>query len=172
MRKFLLPALFLFFFIMESIFVELLPVQHFNSNRIIVPHFLLIVILFFTIYGNKTHGIIYGFAFGLLFDIVYTEVIGIYLFMIPLIAYITSKMMQILQSNIIIVTIVSIVGVALLELGVYEMNYLIKITSMDFTTYTTLRLLPTLILNLAFTIIVAYPLKKFFEKYAIDLKKE
>lgn len=172
MRRFLLPVLFVILFVVESIFVELLPAELFNSNRIFVPHFLIIAILFFTIYGNRNKGLIFGFIFGLLFDIVYTEVIGIYLFMFPLIAYIVSKIMKILQTNIVIVTIVSLVGVALLELGVYEMNYLIKVTSMDFTMYTSMRLFPTLILNLAVTIVFSYPLKKLFEKYAEELKNE
>lgn len=153
-------------------FVELLPERVFASEHILVPHFLLVTILFMTMYAGRKQGIIYGAIFGLLFDVVYTGVIGIYLFMYPLIAYVVAKIMRILQLNILSVTIVSVLGVAILELGVYELNYFIKVTSMDFTSFTSLRLLPTLLLNFAFSILFAYPFKRLFEKHGEELKSE
>ncbi|MDF1506872.1 rod shape-determining protein MreD [Robertmurraya sp. DFI.2.37] len=172
MRKFLLPLLFIFFFILESIFVQSLPAEMFNSERILVPRFLMIAIIFLTLYGNRNHGLIYALVFGLLFDVVYTEIIGIYLFLFPLIAYLTSKVMRLLQANIVVISVVSLLGVALLELCVYELTFLINKTDMVFSMFVDLRWLPTLILNLAFIIIFAYPLKRHFEKYALSLKEE
>lgn len=165
MKKFLLPLLFLFLFVFESIFIEFLPGRMFGNDIILVPRFLMIAILFFTIFGNVKQGIFTGFIIGLLFDVVYTGIIGIYLVLFPLIAYFVSKIMKILQSNVVILTFVSVVGIALLELCVYELNYLINITRMEFLMFTNQRLLPTLILNLLLTIIIGYPLKRFFEKY-------
>lgn len=164
MRRFLLPLLFILFFIAESIFVELLPGDIFDGKYIIVPRFLMIGLVFLIVYGPKKYWLFYAFIFGLLFDVVYTEIIGIYLFIFPIVCYLTSKMMKILQTNIIIVSFVALVGVALLELGSYEMNFLIHQTDMEFSSYISLRLLPTLLLNLIFIVIVAYPLKKHFEK--------
>ncbi|TKC20080.1 rod shape-determining protein MreD [Robertmurraya kyonggiensis] len=172
MRKYLLPLLFILFFILESLFVQTLPAEVFNSERILAPRFLMIVILFMTLYGHRDQGLVYGLVFGLLFDVVYTEIIGIYLFMFPLIAYIASKLMRILQSNIVVVSVISILCVVLLELGVYEMNYLINITNMDFSLFLNQRLFPTIVLNLAFIIIFAYPLKRIFEKYATSLRED
>ncbi|MDE3839767.1 rod shape-determining protein MreD [Bacillus methanolicus] len=169
MNRFLLPVMLAAFFVIESVFVQLLPDGTFTSDRILVPRFLIIAIFFLTVYGNKQYGIIYGFVFGLLFDVFYTEILGIYLFLFPLMAYVVSKMMKVLQTNIVIVTIVSIIGVALLELGAYEMNFLIHRTDMDFPQFVSLRLLPTIILNLVFSIIAAYPLKRQYEKFAEHL---
>lgn len=164
MRRFLLPIIFAFLFILESIFVELFSNLIARGEWVLVPHFLMVAILLLTIYGSKKQGIIYGLIFGFLFDIVYTEILGIYLFMFPLVAYIISILMRIFQTNVFISSIVTTIGVALLELGAYEMNFLIKITDMGFTTFLYSRLFPTIVLNLAFTIIVIYPLKRFFEK--------
>ncbi|SFB16167.1 MULTISPECIES: rod shape-determining protein MreD [unclassified Bacillus (in: firmicutes)] len=169
MNKFLLPVLFVFIFILESMFVQFLPGQLFDSKRIFVPHFLLTAILMLTIFGNRKYGILYGAIFGLLFDIVYTEIIGIYLFMFPLISYLSAKMMQVLQANIFISIFVTIIGISLLEFGVYELNYLISVTRMDIGDFFQFRFLPTLVLNLAFVIIVVYPLKRQFEKFAEEL---
>ncbi|PLR79550.1 rod shape-determining protein MreD [Bacillus canaveralius] len=170
MRRFLIPVLLMFFFVIESTFVELLPAEIFNSERILVPRFLMIALFFLTIYGSVKHGIIYALIFGGLFDIVYTEIIGIYLFLFPVMAYIVSRIMKVLHANIIIMTFVSLFGVALLELSVYGANLLINRTNIDFSMFTFLRWLPTLVLNLAFTIIAAFPLKKQFERFAEYLK--
>jgi rod shape-determining protein MreD len=170
--KAFLPIIISLCFIFESIFVEVLPAELFKSSRILVPHFLIVSIIFVTIYINPKQGIVYGFIFGILFDIVYTEIIGIYLFMFPLVAYITSWIMKILQTNIILVAFVAILGVVFLELGVYEMNFIIGRTDMIFASFINIRLLPTLTLNFIFIILVSYPLRKYLDLYAEALRND
>lgn len=172
MKKFLLPLLFLFLFLLESLFVQFLPEEIFGRDRIIAPHFLFAALLFLTIFVGKKQGIIYGAIFGLLFDIVYVEIIGIYLFLYPFIAYLVSKVMHIMQANIIIAFLVTIGGIALLEIGVYEMNFLIHVTDLDFMGFINLRFYPTLILNAIFVILAGYPLKRGFEKHLEALRDE
>lgn len=172
MRRLIIPAFVLLFFVLESIFVELLPSELFSSDRIFVPHFLLIVILFLAVYGGKTQGLVYAAIFGLLFDIVYTEIIGVYLFLYPLLTYIVIKAMKLVHSHLVVVTLVSCLAVAALELAVYEINYLLNVTEMSFDTFLELRFYSTIILNIAFTILLAFPLKRQFEKYAERLKNE
>jgi rod shape-determining protein MreD len=171
-NKFLLPLLFLLLLIFESIFVQYLPDRIWGKDRILVPHFLFAALMFLTIFVGRRKGIIYAAIFGLLFDVVYVEIIGIYLFLFPFIAYLTSKIMHILQSNLIIAFLVTLVGVALLEVGVYEMNVLIHVTNIDFMSFMNLRFYPTLILNAAFIILAGYPLKRLFEKHIASLRDE
>ncbi|WP_442595237.1 rod shape-determining protein MreD [Neobacillus sp. D3-1R] len=165
MSRFLPFVLFFLFFILESLFVELLPVRLFHKDWVYAPHFLIAAILLFTIYGSKKHGIWSALVYGLLFDIVYTEIIGIYLFMFPLTAYAISKMMKILQSNMIIATFVVLLGISVLEIVVYEMNFLIHVTNIPFPAFVNTRLLPTVVLNFIFLLLMVYPLKKQFEKW-------
>ncbi|MBT2754577.1 rod shape-determining protein MreD [Mesobacillus foraminis] len=172
MKRFWVPLLLTFLFVFESLFVQLVPGDLFKEGYVFVPRFLIISIFFLTMYGSVKHGLIYGFIFGLLYDMVYTEIIGIYLFMFPLSAYIFSGFMRILQTNILVVSFVSIICVALLEAGVYQMNLLIHITDMDFSSFSKIRLIPTLILNFAFIILLAYPLKRLFEKFSDSLRND
>ena len=172
MRKFLLPLLFLLLFYAESLFVEYLPAKVFGFERIFVPHFLFIALLFLTVFVGKKHGIIYAAIFGLLFDIVYVEIIGIYLFLYPFISYLIYKLLQVFQSNIITAFLASLLGITLLEMGVYEMNYLIHVTDLDFIGFINLRFYPTLLLNAAITLIAAYPLKWLFEKHSEAMRAE
>lgn len=172
MRKILLPLLFIFLFILESIFAQYIPPEVFGKSYILVPHFLFAGILFFTIYAGRKYGIIYAAIFGLLFDIVWIEIIGIYFFLFPFITYLVSKIMHVLQTNIIVAFFVSLLGIALLEIGVYEMYFLIDITNLEFISFFELRFYSTLILNAVFLIIAAYPLKRHFEKFAESLRDE
>jgi rod shape-determining protein MreD len=172
MKKFLLPLLFLFLFILESLFVQYVPEDLFGQNKIIVPHFLFAALLFLTIFVGRKQGIIYAAIFGLLFDIVYIEIIGIYLFLFPFIAYLASKILNILQNNFIVAILITIVGIALLEVGVYEMDHLIHVTDINFMSYLHLRFYPTLILNAVFVIIAGYPLKRLFEKHMESMRVE
>jgi rod shape-determining protein MreD len=171
-KKFLLPLLFLFLFLLESVFVQYIPPEVFGRNYILVPHFLFAGILFLTIYGGRKYGLIYAAIFGLLFDIVWIEIIGIYFFLFPLITYLISKIMHVLQTNIIVAFLISLVGIALLELGVYEMDFLIHITTLEFMSFIKIRFNPTLILNAAFLLLACYPLKRHFEKFAESLRDE
>jgi rod shape-determining protein MreD len=149
-----------------------MPETFFASGRIMVPHLLVIALIFLTIYGNRNLGIMYGFIFGILYDVIYIEIIGIYLFALPLLCYIVSKIMKVLQTNLLIVTLVTLFGIALLEVVVYEMNFILYQTTMDFSRMAKLRLLPTILLNLLFTLILALPLKKQFEKLANQLRNQ
>jgi rod shape-determining protein MreD len=171
-KKFLLPLTFILLFIFESLLVQLMPEGLLGSQKVLVPRFLIIAIFFLTIYGSAKHGIIYGLIFGVLFDIVFTEILGIYLFLYPLTAFIVLKIMKVWQVNLFSTSLVSLIGVVILEIAVFGMNRIIGITSIDFMTFVNMRLLPTLLLNAIFLIIAAYPLKRSFEKFAAALRAD
>ena len=152
----------------ESLYVQFIPYDPFGG-RILAPRFLFSALLFLTIFAGKKQGIIYSAIFGLLFDIVYVEVIGVYFFLFPFICYLISKMMQVLWANKIVSIVAVVLGIALLEIGVYEMNYLIHVTDLNFMSFFHLRFYPTLLFNLCFVILICYPLKRYFEKYAESL---
>ncbi|WP_053364224.1 rod shape-determining protein MreD [Bacillus sp. FJAT-27251] len=172
MKRYLVPLLLAFLFVFEGLFAQLWPADWFNGDYIFVPRFLIIALLFLSIYGSMKHGIVYGFIFGLMFDMVYTEIIGIYLFMFPLAVYIFWNIMRLVDTNIVVVSVVAIICVALLESGVYLMNLLIHIANMDFSSFAKIRLIPTLILNFSFILLFAYPFKRQFEKFADSLRND
>nr|WP_275695629.1 rod shape-determining protein MreD [Fredinandcohnia sp. SECRCQ15] len=157
-----------FLFVFESSFVELMPVEDWNINRVFVPRFLIIFIIFIAVYHNKIHGFIYGIVFGLLYDIVYTEILGVYMFSMPFICYIISKAGKVLQTNIIIISFLSIVGVIFQEFAVYSINLIIGITDMHIELFLQDRLLPTMILNSIFVILFAYPIKRLLGKLQVS----
>lgn len=132
----------------------------------------MVFLILLMVYVNRKYAIIYAFIFGFLFDAVYTEILGVHLFVFPLIIYIVSLIMKVLQSNIVIATIVSIFGVALFEFAVYGLYWTINITNMTIHEFVQWRLIPTLFINFIFTVIFVYPLKVYFEKLKQAISNE
>ncbi|QQZ10719.1 rod shape-determining protein MreD [Heyndrickxia vini] len=164
MKRIVLPLILSLSFIFESIFVQYFPHQAFGGRYTIVPHFLLVVLLLMGIYYIRNRTILYAFIFGLLFDINYTGILGVYMFLFPFMIYLTSKMMKILQANIFVAGLIVLVDIIIVEFLVYELNILINHVTMSMVDFLYVRLIPTLVLNLIFFIIFSYPMKKWLEK--------
>lgn len=160
MKKLLLPIIAILIFISESLFVNLFSGELFNSERIFVPRFLIIFLVFLAVYGTYKLAILYALMIGLVFDVVYTEILGIYLFVFPVLIYLIAKLAKILQNHLFIVSILSLLAISLLEVAVYQINLIIGFADMTYKEFVLIRLLPTLVLNAAAVIILSYPLKK------------
>lgn len=171
MNRLYLPIISILLFISESLFVDLFPAELFSIERIFVPHFLFIAIIFITIYVKESYGMMYGAVFGLLFDIVYTEIIGVYMFSFTIIVYIVAKAMKALHANVFISSILSIIATILLELFIFGVNILIGNTNLSFQIFLDNRLFPTIVLNFVFVILVSYPLKKHLQNIASKLEE-
>lgn len=167
LRRFILPFLVLFAFISESSFAHLVHVPFLGEDYVYIPRFVLIFVIFITVYLNRTQGMLFGLIFGFLHDVVYIEVIGIYLFAYGFLAYLISKAMKVLHGQIFIVIFLSILAIAILEFYVYGINYLIGTTNMSLYYFTTQRLLSTLAINLVFAMLFIFPLKSFLTKLKI-----
>lgn len=172
MKKLYIPLLALVIFLSESIFVTTFSGEFFTGDKIFVPRFLMIFLVFMAVYSGNRTALYYSFVIGILFDVVYTEILGIYLFIFPLITYGISKVMKILQNNIFVVSFMSLVAIAILEMIVYGMNALLGFVSMTFQQFLSDRLVPTLILNAIVILIIAYPLRKFLLKYSEEENNE
>jgi rod shape-determining protein MreD len=160
MNRVILPLLLLLAFISENVFVSVFPSKPFGTDYIVVPHFLIIILLFITVYYNPTYAIYYALVFGFLFDIVYTELIGIYLFAYPILTFLVYNAMKVLQVNLIIVSTLILLTITVLEYYVYGFLTLLKLTDMPADTFFSERLLPTLAANAIFLFLFCFPLKK------------
>ncbi|MCY8499190.1 rod shape-determining protein MreD, partial [Bacillus atrophaeus] len=80
MKRFLLPLIMLVVFSAESIYTDLVKLPFVTDDQLAVPHFLMVVLIFMSAYINKKHAVVYGFIFGLLYDINYTGLLGVYMF--------------------------------------------------------------------------------------------
>ena len=166
MKKLYIPLLAVLIFISESIFVTTFSGEVFSSDKMFIPRFLMILLVFMSVYCNSRVALYYSVVIGLIFDVVYTEILGVYLFVFPLITYTISKIMKVLQNNIFVVSFMSLIAVAFLETIIYGMNSLLGFAVLTFQQFLINRLVPTLILNTVVVVIAAYPLRKFMLKHS------
>ena len=120
MMKILKEQLFLFcsFCFYLKICLLLLFQQQFWKDSIAAPHFFIIVLCFVTVYYSPVQGFITDY-YLFLFDTVYTELVGIYIFAYPIVAYLVYSVMKILQLNLFIVVSIVLASIAALEYYVY-----------------------------------------------------
>lgn len=166
MKKAVLPLLLLFVFLLENMFSIVAPTELFWENSIAVPHFLMIVLCFITIYYSPTQGVFYSLLFGFLFDIVYTELVGVYIFAFPLLAYCVYQAMRVLQVNLFIVSVIVLTSVIALEYYVYGFLTLLDRVDVSAYSFFTDRLLPTLLLNAIFLLLICFPLRRYLLRFS------
>lgn len=157
MSKYVLPLLLAILFILENLYVSNVSPTILGDNAILIPHFLFFGLLFITLYYDQKKALLYGVIFGLIYDIVYIEIIGIYLAAFPLFIYLISQAMKVLYANLFIRSILVLIWTAALEYLVYGLNILFGFTTMDNSYFINHRLFPTLLLNALFILIFAYP---------------
>lgn len=136
----------------------------FGEQRVFIPHFLIVMLVLMATFYNRNVTLIYAFILGIVFDIYYTGILGIYFAIFPLVVYLTDKFMKVLQSNIMLVGLVAVFNVILTECLVYGFYVLIGGTDMVFATFVDQRLWTTILLNLAFFLVIYFPFRNFLFK--------
>lgn len=155
MKRIIFPFILFFLLVCEGIALDLLPSSLTSSEILIIPHWVLIFLILMAMFydtNDTFYAIIYGVIFGLLIDVVYTGVLGVYMFAYPFTLYIVHILKRLLQTNLsmtIIITIVSIFITELLLLLIFSIVGVVEISKAHFFVH---RLLPTILANILFLI--------------------
>ena len=164
MIRSIIPLVAVLLFFMEPVFSLFSPISFGDELLVLVPRFVIVHLMFVAIYVAKKEAIIYGIFFGLLYDMFYIDIIGLYAFLYPLICFFAAGILRFIYKNIITVMIVTLLLIGLLELFSYGFASLIMITSIGFNEFLTSRLVPTIIANSFFIIMYGWFFKTFIEK--------
>lgn len=165
MKRLIIPLFLFLFLVLEGVALELLPVSLVKGELIIVPHWVFVFLLFVAIFYDKENtyfSILYGLIFGLLIDIVYTEILGVYMFTYALVIYIVHGLTKMLQANIFVTLLLGTVGLVLAEVIINAIFSVIGISEMVWKDYFLYRMVPTVFANILF-LLVLYPftMKRF-----------
>ncbi|MFC0188016.1 rod shape-determining protein MreD [Fictibacillus aquaticus] len=164
MNRILLPFLAYVAFVAESTIMQVMLPEYNGEGWLMVPRFTLVIILFISMYLKPQVGIAYALVFGLLTDLLYTDIIGVYMFSMALTAYLTSVFSRLVFGNVFVAFFLSLIGVTCLETLVFGLNSLVGVADMAWGIYLYDRLLPTLLLNGVFTLAIYYFIDKHLQK--------
>lgn len=172
MIRSIIPLIITVLFFMEPIFSLFSPISYGNMLLTLVPRFVIVALVFIAVYGRKKDAVIYGIVFGLLYDIYYIDIIGLYAFLYPVISLIAAGIIYLIHRHIVTVAILALLLIALLELLSYGFVSFISITTIGFAEFLTMRLMPTMIANSLFVIMFSWFFKKLIEKKMLQYTNE
>lgn len=164
MRRIVLPLLVFFFFIFEGTVMQVFSPQAFGFETVIVPRFVMVMIVFIAMYFSMSKTLVYAIVVGILYDLIYTDLIGVYLFSMAFSAYVISLCTKVIHTNSIVGLLFSLISVTILDFLVYGIYTLIGIADLPVTVFLSERLFPSLIVNGVFFILMYYPMRRLFEK--------
>lgn len=161
MRRWLYIPLIIFILIaIEGVSLELLPAIIVQSKSILVAHWALVFIVYVALFFDTRetlYSVYYAAATGLIIDIAYTDVLGVYMFAYGLTIYLVYLLGNVLQVNLIGTLTIGAIGIAFADFLIYIIYAFIGITFVTIADYSYYRLLPTILANIVF-LLVLYPL--------------
>lgn len=164
MQRYLLPVLIFLLFIIEGTVIQVISPDRFGSDYIVIPRFAFMIVVIVSIFLGRPVGTTYGLILGLFQDVIYTYILGVYIFSMALIAYALGFSYKIFQKNLFLLIITALFGTIMLDYLVFGIHTMVGITDISNERFFYERLVPSLIVNSVFIILFAYPLRKLLVK--------
>ena len=171
-RRVIFPLILFAVMVLSGVALELLPHQLLMGTYMIVPHWLFVILIYIAIFYDRNdtyYAVLYALIFGLLFDIVYTGVLGVYMFSYALVIYIVRGLKKMLQGNFYVLLMLSAFGIAIADISIYAIFTVIGFTDMPIEVYLLNRLIPTILMNLLFMVLIYPFIKKPMRKWGKEL---
>ncbi|WP_100011951.1 rod shape-determining protein MreD [Lentibacillus sediminis] len=160
MKRIYLPLILFLLLLLEGVALKLLPPGLVISDLLITPHWVLVFLILVSIFYDREdtyYSVLYALLFGLLFDIVYTGILGVYMFSYALVVYIVHGLRRMLHGNIFASLLLGAVGIVIADIFIYMVYTVVGMTEVVWADYLMTRLLPSLLANWLFLVII-YPL--------------
>ncbi|MBF0706376.1 rod shape-determining protein MreD [Alkalihalobacillus hwajinpoensis] len=172
MRRFLLIGTLFVLFLLEGTVFQVFAPEQFGFEFQLIPRFVTVIVIMIGMILTPAYGVVYGVIFGLLHDLIYTDLVGVYMFGMSVAAYIIGYLSKVFHLNWFTTLILGLLGVSLVEFYVYELFSLINVTDLSFSSFFYKRYLPSLLLNGIFLLIVYYPVKRLLDDLSENRRQE
>ena len=164
-------VLFITCFVMDNLLVSFLPIQPMFGSYSAIPNVFLMCLCFFTFYDRGNKALVFAIIFGILYDICYADLFGIYTCLFQIITFLLQRFV----SNSMPVNILSMLAlfsivIVIEEWAVYFLVNTMMVTNVSGYAFVKLILFPTLLFN-SLVVLVLYPiLKSQFGRYQKQLE--
>lgn len=168
MTHFLFIITIFLLFVVEGTIVQVFSPDRWDISIFMIPRFVVVLLIFAALFLGRRHGLLLGLIFGLLYDLVYGGVIGVYAFPMGLIGYFSGLSFKLFQQNIFVILFTVLVSLVAYEFMVYGILTLINFVQMDIYSFFFQKVIPTLILNIIFAILIAYPVRNILLQMKLE----
>ncbi|HLS07551.1 rod shape-determining protein MreD [Lentibacillus sp.] len=160
MKRLLIPLILFLLLILEGVALDLLPVSLLKGDLVFVSHWVFVFLVLLAIFfdrGDTYFSVFYGLLFGLLTDIVYTGILGVYMFSYAFAAYMIHGLTKILHANFFVTILLGTAGLMIVEVFINLIFSVTGVAELVWKDYLTDRLIPTIIANIL-CLLVLYPI--------------
>ncbi|PTM58264.1 rod shape-determining protein MreD [Desmospora activa] len=151
-----LIGLLSFLFLLEGTVFQMLVPQAWGSQLVWIPQLVVSGIIILSLYRGRREGLVYGFSFGLLQDLVYGQAIGIYAFSTAAVGYLIGQTSRQFLSGPTVALLATGVGQLFHLLISYAWFRLFDLTRIGWEEAFLYHILPSALLNM----VVAFPIYK------------
>ncbi|EEQ79290.1 rod shape-determining protein MreD [Staphylococcus warneri] len=156
-------------FYIDTIIGLVIPMHFGKIDVIFVPHLTLMYLLILTIYRSFSVALVLAIFLGLITDLYYGSIYGLYMFGYILAVVVMDRCFKIFYKDKVMIFIIILVSTISIEIYVALIYGLIGFIQFNLIEFLLLRLLPTFIVNLLLLTIL-YPLMlKFLRKIQIKI---
>lgn len=160
-------------FILEGTIVHWLIPTDWYSGLQVAPHFVLVLVLFVSMYRNRHLGLFFGLLFGLMHDIVYASpMIGPHSFSMGLAAYSAGVIAKRLKITMISSLFMISFFILLYDVANFSLYRMFRVIDMPFGSTFSDFIMPTLLFNLLFAVIIYVPARKWLESSQVHREDE
>lgn len=163
MSRIYIPAAVFILLVLEGTLFQILILSNHTIEMTLVPRFLVVMIILIGIHFGRQSSIVYGMIFGFFYDVVYTQLLGVYTFGIAFIGYVFVYYHKRIQDSLLIQLLIIVGAITFFEYYQFGLYRLIGITEMAAPLFVLERLVPSIVLNSVFAILIYYPTKKLFD---------
>lgn len=156
-------------FYIDTIIGLVIPMHFGKIDVIFVPHLTLMYLLILTIYRSFGVALILAIFFGLITDLYFGSIYGLYMFGYILAVVVMDRFFKIFYKDKVMIFIIILVSTLLIEIYVALIYGLIGFIQFNLLEFLLLRLLPTFILNLILLTILYPFMLKFLRKIQIKI---
>ncbi|MBO8172544.1 MAG: rod shape-determining protein MreD [Bacillaceae bacterium] len=165
-----LSALLTVLLLLEGTVLQFVSPDTWGITIQMIPRFVVVGVIYIALYLGRRKGLWYGLIFGLLQDILYSDVIGVYAFGMGLVGYFSGLAFKLFHQGLLLILLTMIVSILIYDLVIYSFFSMFGIASVNLQWMMMNQLIPTLFLNAIFAVLIYVPMKKILE--GIELEEE
>ncbi|MCK0473533.1 rod shape-determining protein MreD [Halalkalibacter sp. APA_J-10(15)] len=163
MSRAYIPLIVFFFFVIEGTLFQLFVPHHHEWSYVFVPRFMIVFIILIGIHFTRPVSLVYGLIVGAIYDVVYTQLLGAYLFGFALIGYFFVFPYKRVQDMFLVQLAIIIAALVFFEYYQYGLYALIGLADIEHRVFLQERVLTSVVLNTAFAILIYFPFLKLMQ---------
>ncbi|WP_139490276.1 rod shape-determining protein MreD [Brevibacillus dissolubilis] len=160
MSRVVLSLTLLLLFFLESTVLPFFSPSSWGLSFLTVPRFALVGTIFVALFIGRREGLLYGMILGLLHDVMYGKVIGVFALSMMVASYFSGLVFLLFHRSIAVVASTVILVLFGHEWLLYSLFRLFYTSPVDVQWVLTKRILPSVALNFVFALLVYLPFSK------------